>query len=68
MYGETHGIFSREFFCLPDMAPIREIYCLRIFFDLGYIYLGVNTMHLEHDKPYIYHVTKIIYANIHYDN
>ena len=36
MYGETHRIFSREYFCLPDIAPIREIYGLRIFFDLGY--------------------------------
>ena len=29
------NIFSRELFCLPDSTPIREIYCFRIFPDLG---------------------------------
>ena len=36
MYGKTHEILSREFFCLSDIAPIREIYCSRMFSDLGY--------------------------------
>ena len=37
MYGETHEIFSREFFCLPDMVPIRDIYYLQIFSNIGYL-------------------------------
>ena len=42
MYGETHEIFSHKLFCLPDMAPICEIYFSQIFSDLGYNVYGCN--------------------------
>ena len=46
MYGETHEIFNREFFGLPDMALIHKIYCSRIFSDLGYLLATKLSKHL----------------------
>ena len=53
MYGETRKIFGREFFCLPDMAPIREIYCSQIFSDLGYLIIIMDSINSIYTLYYV---------------